>query len=206
MPSDQANIVPETQARRIKADGTPDMRMINMSRQPARNPHPPGERYGARNQAIPADTDPESILQEYLSHGSSRLIAERLGVARSTLSAWLRAQLPEEWRRAQLALALARKEMGDEGIEGSIDAFGLARARELLRSGQWDLERLDRATYGSQPSVSVSVTLPARSDLPDLGRIIEVAATRLPQSSMPIMDSDDDRDLAIADKDQAVTE
>ena len=107
--------------------------------------------------AIPPDLDPKHVLDLYLQHPTTSGIAQQLGVRRSTLTLWLRERCPTDWKNVQIARALIRKEDGDAGIEGADDALSLARAREMLRSGQWDLERLDSANYGQKQELSVDV-------------------------------------------------
>lgn len=94
-------------------------------------------------QAIPPDLDPNEVLNRYLSEETTSSIAKSYGISRKSMVAWLRQVVPNEWKRVQQARAFCRKEDGDEGIEGACDALGLARAREMLRSGQWELERID---------------------------------------------------------------
>ncbi len=112
--------------------------------------------------AIPAGLDPKTVLDAYLAAPSTSGLAEQFGVKRSTLTWWLRETCPNEWRRVQQVRALLRKEQGDEGIDTSHDALSLARAREQLRSGQWDLERLCEE-YRPQQQVDMSVSGPVIS-------------------------------------------
>ena len=100
-------------------------------------------------EAIPAGLDPKLVLDAYLTTPTTSQIAARFGVRRSSLTAWLREVAPVDWKNVQIVRAHAKKEDGDEGVQESLDAFELARAREMLRSGQWDLERLD-ADYAVQ--------------------------------------------------------
>lgn len=119
-------------------------------------------------QAIPPDLNPKTVLEAYLTEQTTSKIAESFGVTRKSLVAWLRDVCPNEWKQVQIIRALARKEDADEGLETASDPLSLARAREMLRSGQWDLERLDSANYGQkqevthkvEPVFSVIVTAP----------------------------------------------
>ena len=106
-------------------------------------------------QSIPPDLDPKTVLDLYLQYPTTSGIAAKLGLRRSSLTLWLREKCPEDWKNVQLAKAHMRKEDGDEGIEVASDPMQLARAREMLRSGQWDLERLDSANYGQKQEVTV---------------------------------------------------
>lgn len=114
-------------------------------------------------EAMPADADPDQILQRYLTAPKTSSIASELGVRRSTLTWWLRERVPARWKMVQIIRALARKEDGDEGIESANDALSLARARELLRSAQWELERLDAGTYGQKQEITVQAPPDPRS-------------------------------------------
>ena len=106
---------------------------------------------------IPPGLDPHAILERYLSEATTSGIAKDYGLTRHTLVRWLRTQLPHEWKQAQIVRALCRKDGADEGLEGAADALSLARARELLKSGQWDLERLDSANYGPKQEVTHTI-------------------------------------------------
>ena len=94
-------------------------------------------------ESIPPDLDPDYVLQLYLTSPTTARIADKLGIRRSSLTAWLRATQPEKWKAVQTIRAHTRKEDGDDGLYESRNALELARAREVLRSAQWDLERLD---------------------------------------------------------------
>lgn len=113
---------------------------------------------------MPPDANADAILQRYLFADTSSQVARELGVRRSTLSQWLRDTCPEKWHAVQVIRADLRKEDGDSGIYGARDALDLARARELLRSAQWDLERLDPKNYAQKQELSVAVDLRVQVD------------------------------------------
>ena len=100
------------------------------------------------------DADPKAILQRYLSDESTKDIAASYGITRQALGQFLLKHAEEEWKDAQVARALARKEQAEDEIERAGDALSLARARELLRAAQWDLERVCRRIYGQDAPVS----------------------------------------------------
>ena len=105
--------------------------------------------------AMPEGLDPQEVLARYLIAETTSSIASEYGCSRKTLVAWLRNKAPEQWKHVQIIRALEKKEVGDELIESAEDALSLARARELLKSGQWDLERLDAKNYGQKQEVTV---------------------------------------------------
>lgn len=92
---------------------------------------------------VPPDLDPAEVLQRYLTHSATSQIAASYGISRKALTLWLREKCPEAWRKVQALRALMEKEDSTEEIREARDALALARARELLRGSQWDLERLD---------------------------------------------------------------
>lgn len=108
-------------------------------------------------ESIPPDLDPKMVLDLYLQYPTTSGIAQKLGLRRSSLTLWLRKTCPEDWKNVQIAKALMRKEDADEGLETADNALNLARAREMLKSGQWDLERLDSKNYGQKQEVTHTV-------------------------------------------------
>ena len=106
---------------------------------------------------MPEGLDPDEICAEYLASATTSSIAARYGVSRKAMVGWLREVRPELWKRVQVLRALIRKEDGDEQIEVANDALSLARAREMLRSAQFDLERLDSSHWGQKQEVTVQV-------------------------------------------------
>ena len=143
-----------------------------------KNPHkPPTRRRDTATGVIPPDLSPDTVLEQYLTESTTSQIAASYGVSRKTLVRWLIANRPDEWKRVQVLRALCRKEDADEGLEVACDALSLARAREMLRSGQWDLERLDSSNYGQkqeithniQPVLTINIAaLPQPSQVIDL--------------------------------------
>ena len=99
---------------------------------------------------IPAHLDPREVLERYLAEPHTSKIAESYGVTRRNLTRWLKDVCPVEWKQVQVVRALIFKEDGNEGLETAQDALALARAREMVKSAQWDLERLDSATFGQK--------------------------------------------------------
>ena len=104
---------------------------------------------------IPEGLTPQRVLERYWTEESTSQIAGQYGLSRKALVRWLREQCPEEWKQVQVVRALCRKDDGDDGLEVACDALSLARAREQLKSAQWDLERLDSKNYGVKQEVTV---------------------------------------------------
>lgn len=103
-----------------------------------------------------AKADPHEILQRYLSDETTLAISADYGVTRQALTHFLLKSVEEQWKEAQVARAIARKEKAEDGIACAKDAFDLARAREELKSAQWDLERVCRRIYGDSVQGPVS--------------------------------------------------
>ena len=104
---------------------------------------------------IPPELSPDAVLERYMSESTTSQIAAEYGLSRKALVRWLRETRPEQWKQTQVIRALCRKEDADEGLESACDALSLACAREQLKSGQWDLERLDSKNYGQKQEVTV---------------------------------------------------
>jgi hypothetical protein len=105
-------------------------------------------------EGIPEGLNPKEVLELYLTAETTSQIAQKFGVKRKTLVGWLRKVAPAEWKQVQVVRAEARKEDGNDGLEVADDALSLARAREMIKSAQWDLERLDSANYGQKQEIT----------------------------------------------------
>ena len=106
--------------------------------------------------------DPKDIIQRYLSDESTKDIAASYGVTRQALGKFLLQSSESEWKEAQVARAIARKESAEDDLEAitiakinAADkeererlALTVSLARERLKSAQWDLERVCRRIYG----------------------------------------------------------
>jgi predicted DNA-binding protein YlxM (UPF0122 family) len=122
------------------------------------------------------EADPKTILQRYLSDESTKDIAKSYGVTRQALGQFLLKTAEGEWKEAQVARAISRK----EAAEDEFDLIGqrienadreererlgltLSLAREKLKAAQWDLERVCRRIYGQDVTPDqlgrVSITL-----------------------------------------------
>ena len=67
--------------------------------------------------------DPKTILLRYLSKESTDSIAASYGVTRQALGKFLLQHAEEEWKEAQVARAIARKEEADDEIEAAIRIY-----------------------------------------------------------------------------------
>ena len=118
-----------------------------------------------------AGQDPRLILKRYLSDESTKDIAADFGVTRQALGQYLLRHAEEDWKEAQVARAIARKEKAEDAIETATDPLQLAKARELLKAAQWDLERVCRRIYGQEVNVNLNVV--------DLGERLRRARERV---------------------------
>ena len=138
------------------------------------------------------DADPKLILQRYLSDESTKDIAASYGVTRQGLGKYLLKHAETDWKDAQVARAIARKESAEDDLEAigpqikAADreererlALTVSLARERLKAAQWDLERVCRRIYGQDapPStaqaVQINITL---GSAPDKAQVIDVKA------------------------------
>jgi hypothetical protein len=124
-------------------------------------------------QAIPPDLDPKEILEQYLTENTTSQIAKNYGIRRKSLVAWLRKVAPEEWKAVQIVRAHDRKEKGNEEIEDANDALSLARAREMVRSAQWELTSLDE-DYQPKQAISIKTEPLSQVDAELLGSAQEL--------------------------------
>jgi hypothetical protein len=104
------------------------------------------------------DATPTVILQRYLSDESTKDIATSYGVTRQALGKFLLQHAEEEWKEAQVARAIARKEAAEDALESAQDPLALAKARELFKAATWDLERVCRRIYGEDRQTESPVT------------------------------------------------
>lgn len=92
----------------------------------------------------------ESVLDRYINGEQVAAIAPEYGVSDVTIYALLLREHQGAWRDIQTARALARLEFNQDELKTAPDALSLARAREGVRSAQWELERLLNRLYGQQ--------------------------------------------------------
>jgi hypothetical protein len=138
---------------------------------------------------VPADLDPEYVLDLYASAPTSAAVARRLNIRRQALVRWIREQRPIEWKAIQIVRAEMRKEDGNYELDQGIDSLAVHRARERVKSAQWDLERLDAANYGFkqeithtvQPILTIITVAPAVSCTAIEGEVINKEADSEPK-------------------------
>ena len=130
------------------------------------------------------DIDPKDVLRRYLSDETGAQIAASLGVTRAALSLHMLKHAESEWKDAQVVKAMKRKEDAEDLLETATNALDLTRARELLRSAQWDLERVCRRIYGQDAphqgvnAVQININLKRGADqtAPEMSQVIDVKA------------------------------
>jgi hypothetical protein len=126
------------------------------------------------------DQDPKTILARYLSDESTKDIAATYGVTRQALGQYLLKHSEGEWKDAQVARAISRKEQAEDDMEAiglRIEGadrdererlnLTLSLARERLKAAQWDLERVCRRIYGQDSPTSaqaVQININLRRD------------------------------------------
>jgi hypothetical protein len=122
------------------------------------------------------ELDPIAVLERYMAGENSTEIAESLGVTKGALSLFMLKNAEDVWKDAQIAKALIRKESAEYKLETADNPLDLARAREMLKAAQWDLERVARRIYGQDaPAQLASI-------------VINVGAIRNAQDSTQVID------------------
>jgi transposase-like protein len=123
--------------------------------------------------------DVSPIIQRYLSDETSLQIAQSHGITVQALSDWLLRHHQEEWQRAQVARAIALRDKAEDRLETAADALELARAREQLKSAQWQLEKLCRRLFGqdqppSTPTMHISIGIARQEPVEIQGEYTQV--------------------------------
>jgi hypothetical protein len=145
--------------------------------------------------AIPQERREEianQVMSRYLMGEQVADMAIEYETSDVTIYALLLREHEEQWKEIQTARALAKYErLKDEVMEAkeamgvAADALSLARERDrakaceiLLRSAQWELERLLRRLYGQDQNININVSL-------DLGERLRRARERVIDVSTP---------------------
>jgi len=112
------------------------------------------------------------VMNRYLMGEQVADMAIEFETSDVTIYALLLRDHEEQWKEVQQARALAKLErlkeevrLAKEAMRVAPDALSLARERDrakaceiLMRSAQWELERLLRRLYGQETNVNISVT------------------------------------------------
>ena len=89
-----------------------------------------------------------TVLSRYLEDEELGDIAQDIGISQTGLYKALVQHAPEDWIAAQGSRALMRMDRADRALETAPDMTAISRAREILRSTQWQAERTLRRLYG----------------------------------------------------------
>ena len=130
--------------------------------------------------------NPKDVLDRYLAGETSPEIAKSLGVTKQALSHWLCNEAEADWKSAQFVKAFTLKEEADELVKSATNPLDLARAREMLRSAQWDLERVCRRIYGQDAPTAaqaVQINISLRRDAEQQSAKSETLAVQVVDST-----------------------
>lgn len=100
------------------------------------------------------------ILNRYEAGETIEVIAASLGISSIAVYRWLTRKAEAQWKEYQAARALADYESAEQELRTATDGVTLGRARELLKSQQWKLERVLRKIYGpdaQQVNVQINI-------------------------------------------------
>ena len=140
-----------------------------------------------------AKVDHVAVLERYLKDEKASVIAASLGVHLSALHQFLLKHHEEEWRTAQVARALTQWEKAKEKIGQSRDQLSLARAREELKSAQWDLERLLSRLFGQKgPSITINTTNVDQAVIVSASDLLETVAQKRHAAVLPLDQAGED--------------
>ena len=120
-----------------------------------------------------ANLNAQDVLARYMQGETTTQIADSLDVTRQGLGYWLRQHAQEDWREAQIILAVERKEKAEDDLDAANDALSLARAREQLRGAQWELERVFNRVYAQKQELTGKDGGPLQVQIVRFGETIE---------------------------------
>lgn len=112
-----------------------------------------------------ANLDPKTVCMDviarYMDGESISKIADGYGLkSTERLYQLLVEHAEDHWKRATTARALARHDTAIRTMEQATDGLSLSRGREVARTAQWELERVCRRIYGTDPpQVNIQVNL-----------------------------------------------
>lgn len=111
------------------------------------------------------DFNPDTVIERYLQGEELAEIAATLGVHPKALNYHLlKDEVREKWRAAQVAVSLGEYHEAKQVVRDSPDALSLGRAREALKSSQWDLERLESRLFSQKQEVAVTMDIHVQVD------------------------------------------
>lgn len=90
----------------------------------------------------------EIAMARFLADENLGDIAPDLGISQPALCMSLLKHRETDWMAIQQGRAMARYESAKDALDKADDMLSLARAREQVKSRQWELERLLRRLYG----------------------------------------------------------
>lgn len=96
----------------------------------------------------------QTVLARALNDEKLEDIAEDLGVSRTSINQALLTHTEDQWKSVQTARALTELQSAENELISAPDILTVSRARERLRSAQWQLERLHRRLFGTDQPVS----------------------------------------------------
>jgi hypothetical protein len=99
------------------------------------------------------------VLDRYINGEQVAKIAPEYHVSDVTIYALLLREHQDAWKDIQTARALARLEKSQDDLGVAADPLSLARAREQVRSAQWELERLLSRLYAPKQQVTLEVNV-----------------------------------------------
>ena len=99
----------------------------------------------------------DEILEKYRAGQQIKDLAPTYGLSHTTVYELLLRTREEEYRAAQSARSLARLETARNDLEKAADPIQINRAEKLIKTYQWDLERLARRLYGQSESESANL-------------------------------------------------
>lgn len=124
------------------------------------------------NQVGLVNVDPRDVLLRYLSDESTESIAKDYNVTRQGLGKFLLKHAEQDWKDAQVARAIGRKEKAEDDLDKITQEMmadgteenkpkmiredaqmmtAKLRAAEIrLKAAQWDLERVCKRIYGTE--------------------------------------------------------
>jgi hypothetical protein len=91
------------------------------------------------------------VIDRYMDGEKVADIAKQLGLkGGEQIYRLLCTHAEEDWKSAQASRALVEYERAKEGLDSASDGLSLARAREQIKTAQWELERVLRRLYGQE--------------------------------------------------------